>query len=42
MKEQEKTFKRIRALEEELSFANPKRAAKITSELVRLKSAVFN
>jgi hypothetical protein len=40
MKYQDK-LERIRALEAELSFADPTRAAKLTRELVRLKAEVF-
>ena len=34
-------LERIRALESELSAANPTRAAKLTKELVRLKASAF-
>ena len=37
-----KTLKRIREKEAELAFASPKRAAKLTSEIVRLKATVFD
>ena len=38
----EQTMQRIRRLESEMAFASPKRAAKLTSELVRLKATVFD
>ncbi len=37
-----KTLRKIRRLEEEIAFASPKRAAKLTSEIVRLKAVVFD
>lgn len=42
MGKQEKTLKKIREMEEELSFATPARAKKLTSEIVRLKRIVFD
>jgi hypothetical protein len=37
-----KTLLKIRRLEEEISFAPPKRAAKLVGEIVRLKATVFD
>lgn len=37
---QEKVLLKIKRLEGELSAANPKRAAYLTGEIVRLKSAI--
>lgn len=37
-----KTLQKIRRLEREISFASPPRAAKLTAEIVRLKSIVFD
>jgi hypothetical protein len=42
MKNQEKILKEIRAMEEELAYANPQRTARLTSKIVRLKSTVFD
>ena len=39
---EETTMQRIRRLEEEISYASPKRAAKIVGEIVRLKSTIFD
>lgn len=35
-------LQKIRKMEAEISFASPKRAAKLTSEIVRLKATVFD
>ncbi len=42
MNKQEKILKRIREKEEALAFATPSKAAKLTSEIVRLKATVFD
>ena len=42
MKNREKILKVIREKEAELAFATPARAAKLTSEIVRLKATVFD
>lgn len=42
MKNIPKTLKRIRQAEAELSYATPARAAKLVSEIVRLKATVFD
>ena len=42
MDKQEKKLYKIRKKEEELAFAAPKRAKKLTSEIVRLKARVFD
>ena len=42
MNKQEKKLRIIREKEEELAFATPKRAKKLTSEIVRLKATVFD
>lgn len=42
MDRQEKMMRKIRQKEEELAFASPRRAAKLTSEIVRLKATVFD
>jgi hypothetical protein len=42
MEKQEKILRRIREKEEELAFATPARAKKLTSEIVRLKATVFD
>ena len=42
MNKQEKRLRIIREKEEELAFATPKRAKKLTSEIVRLKATVFD
>lgn len=34
----ETKFEKLRRLEEQLTYANPKESAKLTKELVRLKS----
>jgi len=41
-KDRKKILRKIRRLEAEIAFASPKRTAKITSELVRLKATVFD
>lgn len=41
-KDTKKILRKIRRLEAELAYATPKRTAKITSELVRLKAIVFD
>jgi hypothetical protein len=41
MKNREKILKRIRIAEENLAYANPKKAGELTSEIVRLKATVF-
>ncbi len=38
----EKILRRIRQMELEISYAPPPRAAKLTSEIVRLKATVFD
>jgi len=38
----QKRLRVIRRKEEELSFATPKRAAKLVSEITRLKAKVFD
>ena len=42
MKKVKKTMERIRKAEAELSYASPARAAKLASEIVRLKATVFD
>ena len=42
MDKQERKLKKIREKEEELAFATPKRAKKLTSEIVRLKAMAFD
>ena len=42
MKEQKKTLQKIRKMEEELVYASPKRAAKLTGDIVRLKAIIFD
>ncbi len=37
-----KTLQRIREMEIEISYASPARAARLTSEIVRLKATVFD
>ena len=39
---QERMMKKIREKEEEIAFASPKKAAKLASEIVRLKGRVFD
>jgi hypothetical protein len=39
---QEKILQKIRRMEEELVYATPKKAKKLTSEIVRLKGSVFD
>jgi len=41
-KDRKKILRKIRRLEAEIAFASPKRTAKITSALVRLKATVFD
>ncbi len=40
--EVEKTLRKIREMEAELVFAKPARAGKLASEIVRLKSTIFD
>lgn len=42
MQKQQKMLQKIRKMEEELVFAPPKKAAKLTSEIVRLKATIFD
>ena len=42
MKNTRKSLQKIRAWEEEIAYATPKRAAKLVVKIVRLKSAVFD
>ena len=42
MDKQKRTLQKIRQKEEALAFASPRRAAKLTSEIVRLKATVFD
>ena len=42
MDKQKSMLEKIRQKEEELAFASPRRAAKLTSEIVRLKATVFD
>ena len=42
IKSQQQILQRIRNAEHELTYATPARAAKLTSEIVRLKSTVFD
>lgn len=37
-----KNFKKLRKMEEEIAYATPSRAAKLTSKIVRLKNSVFD
>ena len=38
----EKKLRKIRRLEREIGYASPKRTAKLTGEIVRLKGRVFD
>jgi hypothetical protein len=42
MDKQKRKMQEIRQKEAELAFASPRRAAKLTSEIVRLKATVFD
>jgi hypothetical protein len=42
MKNIEQTLKRIRKAESQLAYADPKKAAKLASTIVRLKATVFD
>ncbi len=37
-----KNFLKIRRMEEEIAYATPPRAAKLTSKIVRMKNALFD
>ena len=42
MDKQKRRLKRLREKEAELAFASPRKAAKLTSEIVRLKASIFD
>ncbi|MBO5412595.1 MAG: hypothetical protein J6A38_05915 [Clostridia bacterium] len=42
MKDPRKALRKIRIAEEELQFATPEQAAKLTAKLVRWKASVFD
>jgi len=42
VKDREKLWKKLRQAEEELAFATPKHAAKLSKKIVRLKWVIFD
>jgi hypothetical protein len=42
MNSQQRKLKKLRRMEAEIAYANPTRAAKLTTEIVRLKANVFD